>query len=81
MVKPLFNKIAVRTQLFSCDNCEIFKNSFFDRKIPVAVSIYRMSNHSHKKWKDSLKGRLDRVLLAAELEFPKILVTRLPQNT
>ena len=38
-------------------------------------------NHSHKKLKDSLEGNLDRVLFAAELEFPKILVRRLPQNT
>ena len=37
-------------------------------------------DHSHKKRKDSLKGTLDRVLLAAELEFPKILVPRLPQH-
>ena len=36
---------------------------------------------SHKKRKDSLEGSLDRVLLAAELEFPKILATRLPQRT
>ena len=40
-----------------------------------------MLRHSHKKRKDSLKGSLDRVLLAAELEFPKILVPRLPQHT
>ena len=38
-------------------------------------------DHSHKKQKDSLEGSLDRVLLAAELEFPKILVPRLPQHT
>ena len=37
--------------------------------------------HSHKKLKNSLEGSLDRVLFAAELEFPKILVPRLPQNT
>ena len=37
--------------------------------------------HSHEKRKDSLEGSLDRVLFAAELEFPKILVPRLPQNT
>ena len=37
--------------------------------------------HSHKKWEDSLEGTLDRELFAAELEFPKILVPRLPQNT
>ena len=29
----------------------------------------------------SLEGSLDRVLLAAELEFPKKLVPRLPQHT
>ena len=37
--------------------------------------------HSHKKRKDNLEGSLDRVLFAAELEFPKILVPRLPQHT
>ena len=31
------------------------------------------SQHSHKKRKDNLKGSLDRVLFAAELEVPKIL--------
>ena len=37
--------------------------------------------HSHKKRKTSLEGSLDRVLLATELEFPKILEPRLPQHT
>ena len=37
--------------------------------------------HSHKKRKDSLEGSLDRVLLAAKVELPKILVPRLPQHT
>ena len=37
--------------------------------------------HSHKKRKDSLEGILDRLLFAAELEFPKILVLRPPQQT
>ena len=37
--------------------------------------------HSYKRRKDSLEGSLVRVLFAAELEFPKILVPRLPQNT
>ena len=36
--------------------------------------------HSHKKRKDSLEGSLDRVLFAAELEFPKIIVPRLAQH-
>ena len=33
--------------------------------------------HSHEKW----KGSLDRLLFAAEYEFPKILVPRRPQNS
>ena len=37
--------------------------------------------HSHKKLKDSLEGGLDRILFPAKLEFPKILVPRLPQHT
>ena len=38
-------------------------------------------NHSHKKWKNSLEGSLDRALFAPEFEFPKIRVPRLPQNS
>ena len=37
--------------------------------------------HSHKKWKNTLEVSLDRLLFAAELEFPKILVPRIPQHT
>ena len=37
--------------------------------------------YSHKKRKDSLDSSLDRVLFAAKLEFPKIIVPRLPQHT
>ena len=37
--------------------------------------------NSHKKRKDILEGSLARVLFAAKLEFPKILVPRLPQHT
>ena len=37
--------------------------------------------HNHKKQKDSLEGILDRLLFAAEREFPKTLVPRLSQNT
>ena len=40
-----------------------------------------LCKHSHKKRKDSVEGSLDRVLFAAELEFLKILVPRLPQHT
>ena len=46
-----------------------------------ALSSHVCLNHSHKKRKYSLEGSLDRVLLAAELGFSKILVPRLPQHT
>ena len=45
------------------------------------VLMIGLLSHSHKKWKDSLESSLDRVLLAAELQFLKILVPRLPQRT
>ena len=50
-------------------------------QIKYRHSINDLSHHSHKRRKDSLGGSLDRVLLATELELPKILVTRLPQHT
>ena len=39
------------------------------------------NQHSFKKRKNSLEGSLVRVLFAAELEFPKIVVPMLPHNT
>ena len=49
--------------------------------LPFVVSfLVDIFNHSHKKRKDSLEGSLDQVLLAAELEFPKKLVPKLPQH-
>ena len=45
------------------------------------LSKRHVFNHGHKKRTDSLQGSLVRELFAAELEFPKILVPRLPQNT
>ena len=59
------------TIMFLADNV---KNSYFS---PCCTPW----NHSHKKRKDSLEGSLDRVLFAAELEFPKLLVPRLLQHT
>ena len=38
-------------------------------------------SQSLNKWKYSVEGSLDRVLFAAELERPKILVPMLPQHT
>ena len=55
--------------------CSVFNK----RASSELLKIY--NQHSHKKRKDSLEGSLDRVLFIAELEFPKILVPRLPQNT
>ena len=43
--------------------------------------IKTLLHHSRKKRKDSLEGSPDRVLLAVEHEFWKILVPRLPQHT
>ena len=45
------------------------------------MNFRKMFPHSRKEWKDSLEGSLDRVLFAAKLDFPKILVPRLPQNS
>ena len=45
------------------------------------LNLKQISDHSHKKRKDSLEGSLDRVLSAVELEFPETLVPRLPQNS
>ena len=49
----------------------------FSKEFVLSKSFY----HSHKKRKDSLEGSLDRILFAAELEFPKIIARRLPQHT
>ena len=48
---------------------------------PFLPYLERSCNYSHKKRKDILEGSPDRVLFAAELDFPKMLVPRLPQNT
>ena len=45
------------------------------------INKTKREDHSQKKRKDSLEGSLDRVLFVAELDFSKILVTRLPQHT
>ena len=45
------------------------------------INMSNLSNHSNKKRKDSLEDSLYQVLFAAELEFWKILVPKLPQHT
>ena len=37
--------------------------------------------YSNKKRKDILEGSLDEVLFPTEIEFPKILAPRIPQNS
>ena len=44
-------------------------------------NVYITLYHSPKERRDSLKGTLDRVLFAGELDLPKILELRLPQNS
>ena len=46
----------------------ILKNCISENAVLVRKAELK---HSHKKQKDSLEGSLDRLLLAAELEFPK----------
>ena len=56
---------------------DVATESFVGAEIYELVGLYIKSNHSHKKRTDSLEGSLGRVLLAAKLEFPKILILRL----
>ena len=62
-ISPYFK---LRMETLSCS----FRSFYFP-------TFYQV-NHSRKKRKDSLEGIVDRVLFAAELEFPKILVPSLP---
>ena len=50
-------------------------------KIQMRIQIQIKIFHSYENRNDSLEGSLDRVLFVAELEFPKILVPRLSQNS
>ena len=59
----------------------VLKNNFFEFNSKIKQQVSGTAIHSHKKRKDSLEGSPDRILFAAELEFPKILVPSLPQNS
>ena len=59
----------------------VFLLILFLLKTFVTVDFHIVKKHSHKKRKGSLEGSLVEVLYAAELEFLKILVPRLPQNS
>ena len=60
---------------------DVATESFVGSEIYELVGLYIKSNHSHKKRTNSLEGSLGRALLAAKLEFTKILIPRLPQHT
>ena len=49
-------------------------------KMSIAQRVVIARVTSHKKWKDSLEGSLDRGLRSTKLEFPKILVSMLSQH-
>ena len=59
----------------------ILYSVYFTFILFIQFSIVILYMHSHKKQKNTLKSSLVRVLFAAEIDFPKILVLRLPQNT
>ena len=69
------------------DNCDYERLLDLVKTLNIVLNIvkkpvmYLQRDHSHNKRKDSLKGSLVRVLFAAEIAFPKILVPRLPQNS
>ena len=54
---------------------------YFTFILLIQFSIVILYMHSHKKQKDTLKSSLVRVLFAAAIDFAKILILRLPQNT
>ena len=59
----------------------VFLLILFLLKTFLTVDLHIVKKHSHKKRKGSLGGSLNRVLFEAQLEFRKILVPRLPQNS
>ena len=59
----------------------VFFLILFLLKTFLTVYLHIVKKYSHKKRKGSLGGSLGRVLFEAQLEFRKILVPRLPQNS
>ena len=79
------NSLFSALKSFSSDYgyCPLDLNTLF-----LFLPLFAFSHHVQlptgiviRNWKDSLESSLDRVLLAAELTFLKILVARLPQHT
>ena len=78
--KPIFSYnlcSVIHSIIFLVSVLCSLRNSVIINYIIIVLKL----NLSHKKRKHSLEGSLDRVLFAAEFEFPKILVPRLPQHT
>ena len=77
--KRMTSRKNVWTLRHVCTNSQHISNSF----LILGLLCFEMLDsqvtiqHSHKKRKDSL----NQALFAAELDFPKILVPRLPQNS
>ena len=79
------NSLFSALKSFSSDSgyCPLDLNTLF-----LFLPLFAFSHHVQlptgiviRNRKDNLEGSLDQVLLAAELEFPKIIVPRLPQHT
>ena len=77
------SNVKISLSIFICDNkflCFIIF-CFFQQNWHFALRLWPYFCHSHNKLKDNMEDNLDWVLFVAELEFAKILVPRLPQNT
>ena len=59
MLESLFNEVVglrfvtllkkLQTQVFSCEICETFKNTYFHRTLPVATSDFSRNSQIFKK--------------------------------
>ena len=73
-----WSSFKIRTISNCFNNFENFKNI---KSMDIKIWCDCKWDLSDKKQKDSLEGILDGSLFASELEFPKILVPRLPKKT
>ena len=72
LLKEIFWSVCILSQRM--ERWINFRKTYF---FTNGITSYRI----YKKQKDSLEGSLDRALLVVELNFPKILVRRLPLHT
>ena len=59
------------------DKCYMLLSTVGILQVEIGAALV----HSYKKQKDNLEDSWDQVLFAAELEFPRILVPRVPQKS